>query len=222
MHSPIPSSGPKIKIKTKTVPGSSAPNSRPSTPAPSRPSVPAPRPNAAPAPPLRSGASTPAPRPAPVPPKQSQSKPTKRSKIVKLKLPSEKLAQLKNNSNKKRKLVNGGDDRPSKRQSVEPNGTTNGAGNTGLVKIERSGGEKPKLIVRMKVARFKLPKGWVFSGALSLAQEGDYYCMHISAFLYEVRAFETAKWVLSVVQHSAMAFWVGWVDGYTHDQSFPT
>ncbi|KAL1644566.1 Transcription initiation factor TFIID subunit 2 [Didymella pomorum] len=159
MHSPIPSSGPKIKIKTKTVPGSSAPNSRPSTPAPSRPSVPPPRPNAAPAPPSRSGTSTPAPRPAPVPPKQSQSKPTKRSKIVKLKLPSEKLAQLKTSSNKKRKLVNGGDDRPFKRQSVEPNGTMNGAGNSGLVKIERSGGERPKLIVRMKVDRFKLPRG---------------------------------------------------------------
>ncbi|KAF1932211.1 uncharacterized protein M421DRAFT_98393 [Didymella exigua CBS 183.55] len=157
MHSPIPSSGPRIKIKTKTVPGSSAPNSRPSTPAPSRPTAPPPRLNGASAPPSRSGTCTPAPRPAPVPGKQSQSKPNKRSKIVKLKLPPEKLARLKNGSNKKRKLVNGGDDRPFKRQSVEPNGMVNGAGNTGLVKIERSGGEKPKLIVRMKVDRFKLP-----------------------------------------------------------------
>lgn len=85
-------------------------------------------------------------------------KPNKKSKIVKLKLPSEKLAQLKNSNNKKRKLVNGGDDRPFKRQSVEPNGLVNGAGNTGLVKIERTGGEKPKLIVRMKIDRFKLPR----------------------------------------------------------------
>lgn len=160
MHSPIPSSGPKIKIKTKTVPGSSAPNSRPSTPAPSRPSIPPPRPNAAPAPApaARSGTSTPATRPAPVSANQGQLK-SKRTKIVKLKLPSEKLAQLKNSSGKKRKLVNGGDDRPLKRQSVEPNGLINGAANSGLVKIEKSGGEKPKLILRMKVDRFKLPRG---------------------------------------------------------------
>lgn len=157
IHSPIPSSGPKIKIKTKTVPGSSAPNSRPSTPAPSRPNVPPPRPSMVPASTPRSAAATPAPRSTPGPPKQSQSKP-KRSKIVKLKLPSEVLAQFKNGSSKKRKLQGGGEDRPLKRQSVEPNGLINGTANTGLVKVERSGGEKPKFIIRMKVDRFKLPK----------------------------------------------------------------
>jgi transcription initiation factor TFIID subunit 2 len=83
----------------------------------------------------------------------------KRSKLVKLRLPSDVLAQFKSGSSKKRKLPTGGDDRPFKRQSVEPNGLMNGAANSGLVKIERSGGsEKPKLIVRMKVDRFKLPR----------------------------------------------------------------
>lgn len=91
-----------------------------------------------------------------MPPKQSQSKP-KKSKIVKLKLPSNVLVRFKNASNKKRKLQGGSEDRPSKRQSVEPNGRINGATNSGLVKVERSGGDKPKLIVRMKVDRFKLP-----------------------------------------------------------------
>lgn len=157
IHSPIPSSGPKIKIKTKTVPGSSAPNSRPSTPAPSRPSVPPPRSNVVAAPPSRSATSTPAPRPSSVPSKQTLSKP-KRSKIVKLKLSPDVLAQFKNGSSKKRKLPGGSDDRPFKRQSVEPNGLMNGAANRGLVKIEKSGGERPKLIVRMKVDRFKLPR----------------------------------------------------------------
>ncbi|KAJ4355180.1 Transcription initiation factor TFIID subunit 2 [Ascochyta clinopodiicola] len=156
MHSPIPSSGPKIKIKTKTVPGSSAPNSRPSTPAPSRPIIPPPRPSAAPASAPRTAAATPAPRSTPVPPKQSQSK-VKRSKIVKLKLSPDVLARFKSGSSKKRKLQSGGDDRPFKRQSVEPNGLGNGAANSGLVKVEKLGGEKPKLIVKMKVDRFKLP-----------------------------------------------------------------
>lgn len=156
IHSPIPSSGPKIKIKTKTVTGSSAPNSRPSTPAPSRPNIPPPRPVAAPVSAPRSAAATPAPRSTPAPPKQSQAKP-KRSKIVKLKLPSDVLARFKNGSNKKRKLQGDGEDRPFKRQSVEPNGLVNGAATTGLVKVERSGGDKPRLIVRMKVNRFKLP-----------------------------------------------------------------
>ena len=90
-------------------------------------------------------------------PKQSQSKP-KRSKIVKLKLPSDVLAQFKSSGSKKRKLQGGGEVRPFKRQSVEPNGLINGAANSGLVKVERYGGEKPKLIVRMKVDRFKLPR----------------------------------------------------------------
>lgn len=157
IHSPIPSSGPKIKIKTKTVPGTSAPNSRPSTPAPSRPSVPPPRSNPPPIPPPRSSTATPVPRSVPVPPKQSQSK-QRRSKIVKLKLPSEVLAQFKGGSSKKRKLPGGSEDRPSKKQSVEPNGHTHGTPNSGLVKIERSGGERPKLIVKMKVDRFKLPR----------------------------------------------------------------
>lgn len=88
--------------------------------------------------------------------KQSQSK-AKKSKIVKLRLPSEVLVRFKNGNGKKRKLASGAEDRPFKRQSVEPNGLVNGAANSGLVKIEKSGGDKPKLIVRMKVARFKLP-----------------------------------------------------------------
>jgi transcription initiation factor TFIID subunit 2 len=67
------------------------------------------------------------------------------------------LARFKNGSSKKRKLQGGGEDRPFKRQSVEPNGLIHGAANSGLVKVERSGGDKPKLIVRMKVDRFKLP-----------------------------------------------------------------
>ncbi|KAJ8106173.1 hypothetical protein OPT61_g9716 [Boeremia exigua] len=157
IHSPIPSSGPKLKIKTKTVTGTSAPNSRPSTPVPSRPSVPPPRNNVAPAPPPRSATSTPIPRPAPVPSKQSQPK-AKRSKIVKLRLPPSVLAQFKNGTSKKRKLASGSEDRPFKRQSVEPNGLVNGAANSGLVKIEKSSGERPKLIVKMKVDRFKLPR----------------------------------------------------------------
>lgn len=89
--------------------------------------------------------------------RQSQPKPRK-SKIVKLRLPSEVLAQFKNGNGKKRKLAASAEDRPFKRQSVEPNGLVNGAANTGLVKIERSGGDKKKLIVRMKVDRFKLPR----------------------------------------------------------------
>ena len=68
------------------------------------------------------------------------------------------LAQFKSGSSKKRKLPGGSEDRPSKKQSVEPNGHTHGALNKGLVKIERSGGERPKLIVKMKVDRFKLPR----------------------------------------------------------------
>ncbi|KZM26342.1 hypothetical protein ST47_g2560 [Ascochyta rabiei] len=157
MHSPIPSSGPKIKIKTKTVPGSSAPNSRPSTPAPSRPIIAPPRSSAAPASAPRPTAATPAPRSTPVPPKQGQSK-VKRSKIVKLRLPPDVLAHFKSGNSKKRKLQSGVDERPFKRQSVEPNGLGNGAANSGLVKVEKSGGEKPKLIVRMKIDRFKLPE----------------------------------------------------------------
>jgi transcription initiation factor TFIID subunit 2 len=78
------------------------------------------------------------------PPKQ------KRSKVVKLSLRPELLAQFKNE--RKRKLQVDDSDRPLKRQSLEPNG-----GRSGLVQVNKYGGDKPTLIVKIKVGRAKLP-----------------------------------------------------------------
>ncbi len=151
--SPVPLPAPKLKIRTKTASGSTVP-SRPSSAAPSpRPSAaPSPRPSVAPAPP----------RPAaPNPP--SVARPVikqKRSKIVKLRLPPRLLSRFTGES-KKRKLTSGtGDeDRASKRQSLEASSmlNSNGPGKSGLVSVETGGSDRPRLLVKMKVGKGKLP-----------------------------------------------------------------
>jgi transcription initiation factor TFIID subunit 2 len=152
--SPVPLPAPKLKIRTKTASGSTVP-SRPSSAAPSpRPSAaPSPRPSATPAP-SRPAASNPASAARPV--KQ------KRSKIVKLRLPPKILARL-NSDSKKRKMIsgNGDDDRPSKRQSLEASSMLNGNGaaKSGLVSVERGGSNGPRLLLKMKVGKAKLPVG---------------------------------------------------------------
>jgi transcription initiation factor TFIID subunit 2 len=153
IHSPIPlpTSTTKLKIKTKLGPASASSNRPSAAPSPRPSAAPSPRPSAAPSP-RPSAASVPtikAPTPAPAsatpkPPKQ------KRSKIVKLSLRPELLARFKNE--RKRKLQVNDSDRPLKRQSLEPNGVRNG-----LVQVDKYGGDKPRLIVKIKVGKGKLP-----------------------------------------------------------------
>lgn len=144
IHSPIPlpTATTKLKIKTKLGPATSASSSRASA-------APSPRPSAP---------STPAPTPiikAPTPaPKQSKSK---KSKIVKLRLAPALLARFPVEAGKKRKLQVNDGDRPSKRQSLEPSSVLNGTGKSGLVTVDKIPGDKPKLIVKMKFSKGKLP-----------------------------------------------------------------
>lgn len=160
--SPIPLPIPKLKIRTKTANGSAAPSPRPSA-------APSPRPNAAPSPrpsavPSPRPSAAPSPRPSVAPPSRptvptaSTPKKQKRSKIVKLRLAPSLLARFANDGSRKRKLQNGDNDRPFKRPSTEPSSSSASAsGKNGLVRVERSGGDRPKLIVKMKVGRAKLP-----------------------------------------------------------------
>ncbi|KAH9879402.1 hypothetical protein J1614_002842 [Plenodomus biglobosus] len=166
IQSPIPIPVPKLKIRTKNANGSAVPSPRPSA-------APSPRPSAAPSP---RNTPAPSPRPSVVPPSRptassssaSTNKPPrpKRSKIVKLRLPPSVLAALPNDAGKKRKLAPPDHDRPSKRQSLEPHGTgsaaaaaaaANSGAKTGLVKVERSGGDRVRMIVKMKFSKGKLP-----------------------------------------------------------------
>ncbi|KAF1969039.1 hypothetical protein BU23DRAFT_513872 [Bimuria novae-zelandiae CBS 107.79] len=96
-------------------------------------------------------------RPSPLP---SQQPKEKKSKRIILRLPSDKLASLG-----KRKAQSDIDPRPLKRQSTEPAGMVRshipaaGGGETkGFVTWERKGGEKPRLMVKMKLSRSKLAK----------------------------------------------------------------
>jgi len=58
---------------------------------------------------------------------------------------------------KKRKLASPEDERPHKRQSLEPCGGSGvSSEKTGLVKVERSGGDRVRMIVRMKIGRERL------------------------------------------------------------------
>ena len=157
IQSPVPLPAPKLKIRTKTASGSTVP-SRPSSAAPS------PRPSAAPSP--RPSNVPPPSRPAVSTTSSSIARPVikqKRSKIVKLRLPSKLLSGFTPGESKKRKLIsgNGDDDRPSKRQSLETSSILNGKGpgKSGLVTVEKgsSGSEKPRLLLKMKVGKSKLP-----------------------------------------------------------------
>jgi len=135
---PVPPSGQKLKIKTKLGPAST------SSPRPS--AAPSPRPSSTPVPvPVIK-----APAPAPAPPKQK----LKRSKVVKLGLRPELLTQFASEGNKKRKLQVDDSDRPSKRQSLEPNGVLNGSGKSGLVAVEKRG---ERLLVKMRIGVEHLP-----------------------------------------------------------------
>ncbi|KAF2831079.1 hypothetical protein CC86DRAFT_366553 [Ophiobolus disseminans] len=133
---PLPTSTTKLKIKTKLGPGP-GPSSSP------RPSAaPSPRPTSTPIPVIK------APPPAPAPPKQK-----KRTKIVKLRLRPALLARF--TKDKKRKLQVDDSDRPSKRQSLEPNGVLRaGAAKSGLVAVEKRG---ERLVVKIRVGRDNLP-----------------------------------------------------------------
>ncbi|XP_014560027.1 hypothetical protein COCVIDRAFT_23795 [Bipolaris victoriae FI3] len=155
MSSPVPLPAPKLKIKTKTANGSTV-TSRPSSAAPSpRPSAaPSPRPTIVPPP--RPSASVPGPVARPII-KQ------KRSKIVKLRLAPRLLSRFTGDT-KKRKLIigngNGDNDRPLKRQSLETGVRVNGGNGTpksGLVSVERGGSDRPRLVVKMKLGKGKLP-----------------------------------------------------------------
>jgi transcription initiation factor TFIID subunit 2 len=151
IQSPIPLPTPKLKIKTKLGPPTAASSSRPSSAAPSpRPSAaPSPRPTPipVPVPVIKAPAATPA------PPKQK----SKRSKIVKLRLRPELLARFESGvqGSKKRKLLGDDSERPSKRQSLEPNAVLNGGkGGNGMVKVEKRG---ERLLLKIRVGRGKLP-----------------------------------------------------------------
>ncbi|CAO2657059.1 Nn.00g058620.m01.CDS01 [Neocucurbitaria sp. VM-36] len=142
--SPIPLPAPKLKIRTKTAGGSAAPSPRPSAAPSPRPSVPPPSRPSAPV------ASTP------------KEKKSKKSKVVKLRLAPDLLARFATEGSKKRKLHGGlADERPFKRQSLEPKGVLNGAGGksgkSGLVTVEKYGGDRPRLLVKMSVGRGRLP-----------------------------------------------------------------
>jgi len=91
---------------------------------------------------------------APKPPKApSQARP-KKSKIVTLRLPPEKLARVgAETSSKKRKADGEVDHRPAKRQSMEPLGT-NGVGHRkGRVTWEKTRGDRPRFMVKMKFTK---------------------------------------------------------------------
>jgi len=89
----------------------------------------------------------------------------KRSKIVKLRLPSHLLARVRDSKKRKLATGNGDEDRPPKRQSFDTGSLVNGNGATksGLVKVEKSGGsggsggETRRLVLRMKVGKANLP-----------------------------------------------------------------
>ncbi|OAL07695.1 hypothetical protein IQ06DRAFT_238860 [Phaeosphaeriaceae sp. SRC1lsM3a] len=140
IHSPIPlpTTSTKLKIKTKVGPASISSRG----PTPTIPTIKAPTPSSSAS---SSTIAVAAPKP---------SKP-KKSKIVKLALRPDLLAQFA--SGKKRKLGVDDSERPSKRQSLEPNGvlTAGGAGikKSGLVSVDRTGG---KLLVKMKFGKGKL------------------------------------------------------------------
>jgi transcription initiation factor TFIID subunit 2 len=173
IHSPIPlpTSTTKLKIKTKLGPAtasssrpSAVPSPRPSAvPSPRPSAVPSPRPSAAPSP-RPSAAPSPRPSGTPVPtiktsaPTSAAPRPpkVKRSKVVKLRLRSEILARFTNEASKKRKLQVADSERPHKRQSQEPNGVSQRK--SGLVSVEKRGGERPRLMVKMKVGKQNLPK----------------------------------------------------------------
>lgn len=166
---PLPTTTTKLKIKTKVGPASAssprpsaAPSPRPSAaPSPQPSAANSPRPSAAPSSrptPKHTGITIKAPTPtssassvtlAAATPKSSK----KKSKIVKLALRPELLARF----NKKRKLASDDSERPSKRQSLEPNGLLNRSGSasskSGLVSVDRSGG---RLLLKMSLGRGKL------------------------------------------------------------------
>lgn len=124
------------------------------TPAP----VPPTPPVAAPAPPPTAPL---APVPAPkIKPPAKHSKPpkhpkNKKSRIVKLKLPPEKLARLEEHGGKKRKAQTEIEQRPAKRQSASPL-MTNGTPVGSRVVVERSGGNNPRLLLKFILGKGKL------------------------------------------------------------------
>jgi transcription initiation factor TFIID subunit 2 len=77
----------------------------------------------------------------------------KRSKIVKLRLRPELLQRFTNE--KKRKLQVADSERPHKRQSQEPIGGS--SRKNGLVTVDKRGGDRPRLMVKIKVGRKNLP-----------------------------------------------------------------
>jgi transcription initiation factor TFIID subunit 2 len=90
--------------------------------------------------------------PAPAASKQAKSK---KSKLVKLSLAPELLSRFANEGSRKRKLQVDDSERPNKRQSLEPNGVVNGKRQ--LVSVEKHGGDRPRLIVKMRLGKGKLP-----------------------------------------------------------------
>ncbi|CBX95235.1 hypothetical protein LEMA_P023870.1 [Plenodomus lingam JN3] len=186
IQSPIPLPAPKLKIRTKNANGSAVPSPRPSA-------APSPRPSAGPSP-----RNTPAPSPRHTVPPPSRPTPSssssssapvasapkpprpKKSKIVKLRVPPAALARIVSESNRKRKLGAAEDDRPFKRQSLEPGGagagsgagsaagsavagaagaaggSASGNGKTGLVRVERSRGDRIRMIVKIKFSKGRL------------------------------------------------------------------
>ncbi|KAH5052301.1 transcription initiation factor TFIID subunit 2 [Parastagonospora nodorum] len=152
IHSPIPlpTTTTKLKIKTKLGPASAsarasaAPSPRPSAAPSPRPSAaPSPRPSAAAVPTIKA--------PTPASSSATPKGPKQKRKIVKLFLRPELLARFTND--RKRKLQVDDSDRPLKRQSLEPKSGRK----TGLVQWDKYGGDKPRLIVKMKVGKGKLP-----------------------------------------------------------------
>lgn len=87
------------------------------------------------------------------------------SRIVKLKLAPEHLARFPNGANTKKRKADGELDvpRPAKRQSTEPAAApplSNGTAAQGhRVSVERVGGQRPKLLLKLNVGRGKLPPG---------------------------------------------------------------
>ncbi|KAF2636158.1 hypothetical protein P280DRAFT_460500 [Massarina eburnea CBS 473.64] len=82
----------------------------------------------------------------------------KRSKIVRLKIAPEKLAAIRDREIKNgvKRKANGGlaaEQRPTKRQSMEPTAAANGAAGNGLVTKEKVGG---RFLVKMKFGKGKL------------------------------------------------------------------